>query len=134
MRQRGRWRQRQSLYRRVDDGILRYMAKVYDDPLSRTFGALSDPTRRAIMSFLQTRPGCSVSELADEVSLKLPGVTKHLDVLARARLIKRKKAGRVVSVELRTAPLRRATAWLAQVDAFWTGSLDKLQRRLEGGG
>ena len=107
------------------------MAKVYTDPLSRTFGALTDPTRRAMLAFLETHPGCSVSDLADEVSLKLPGVAKHLDVLSRAKLVARKKKGRVVSLSLRTAPLRRAKAWLAQYDAFWTGSLDKLQRRLE---
>jgi hypothetical protein len=74
-----------------------------------------------------------VSDLAAELPLKLPGITKHLDVLARAKLIKRKKTGRVVSLELRAAPLRRAGAWLAKYDAFWTGSLDKLQRRLERG-
>jgi DNA-binding transcriptional ArsR family regulator len=108
------------------------MAKLYEDPLSLTFGALTDPTRRAILSFLQTNPGCSVSDLAGELPLKLPGITKHLDVLARAKLIDRRKRGRVVSLKLRAAPLRKANAWLAQYDAFWTGSLDKLQRRLEG--
>ena len=109
------------------------MAKLYSDPLSQAFGALTDPTRRAILSILQTRPGCSVSELAAQLPLKLPGITKHLDVLSRARLIKRRKTGRVVSLEVRPAPLRRASAWLAKYDAFWTGSLDKLQRRLERG-
>jgi DNA-binding transcriptional ArsR family regulator len=113
--------------------MLRHMAKQYADPLSQTFGALTDPTRRTILSFLQTHPGCSVSDLAGELPLKLPGITKHLDVLARAKLIERKKAGRVVSLKLRAAPLRRASAWLANYDAFWTGSLDKLQRRLERG-
>jgi DNA-binding transcriptional ArsR family regulator len=107
------------------------MAKRQDDPLSRTFGALTDPTRRTILAFLQANPGCSVSDLADRVSLKLPGVTKHLDVLARAQLVSRRKSGRVVALRVRAAPLRRANAWLARYDAFWTGSLDKLQRRLE---
>jgi DNA-binding transcriptional ArsR family regulator len=107
------------------------MAKLYGDPLSLTFGALTDPTRRAIVSFLRANPGCSVTALADELPLKLPGITKHLDVLARAKLIDRKKRGRVVSLRLRPAPLRKANAWLAQYDEFWTGSLDKLQRRLE---
>jgi DNA-binding transcriptional ArsR family regulator len=109
------------------------MAKLYADPLSHTFGALTDPTRRAILSFLHTHPGSSVSDLAARLPLKLPGVTKHLDVLARAKLIERKKTGRVVSLTLRGAPLRRAGEWLARYDAFWTGSLDKLQRRLERG-
>jgi DNA-binding transcriptional ArsR family regulator len=122
-----------SLVHRRRFTILRYMAKSYEDPLSRTFGALTDPTRRAILSYVHAHPDCSVSELAGELPLKLPGVTKHLDVLTRARLIERRKSGRVVSVRLRTPPLRRAGAWLAQYDAFWIGSLDKLQRRLESG-
>jgi DNA-binding transcriptional ArsR family regulator len=109
------------------------MAKLYDDPLSLTFGALSDPTRRTIMSLLQQHASCSVSELADHLPLQLPGVTKHLDVLERADLIDRAKVGRVVSVTLTQAPLRAARDWLAQYDAFWSGSLAKLQRHLERG-
>ncbi len=108
------------------------MAKRYGDPLSHTFGALTDPTRRAILSFVRRRPGCSVSDLAGELPLRLPGITKHLDVLARAKLIDRKKTGRVVSLNLRAAPLRHASAWLATYEGFWIGSLDKLQRHLEG--
>ncbi len=113
--------------------MVRHMAKLYEDPLSRTFGALADPTRRTIVSLLQQHPGCSVSELAEHLPFKLPGVTKHLDVLARAELIDRTKVGRVVSLELTAAPLSEAKDWLAQYDAFWSGSLDKLQRRLERG-
>jgi len=109
------------------------MAKLFDDSLSLTFGALADPSRRAIMSLLQQDTSCSVSELAEHVSLQLPGATKHLDVLARAELIDRTKLGRVVSVTLTAAPLREARNWLAQYDAFWTGSLAKLQRHLERG-
>jgi DNA-binding transcriptional ArsR family regulator len=108
------------------------MAKLPADALSHTFGALADPTRRTILAFVHRNPGCSVSVVAAQLPLGLPGVTKHLDVLARAKLIVRKKTGRVVSVRTRPAALRRASAWLAKYDAFWTGSLDKLQRRLEG--
>ena len=57
----------------------------------------------------------------------------HLDVLARAGLIDRTKVGRVVSVKLTAAPLREAKNWLTRYEAFWSGSLDKLQRRLERG-
>jgi hypothetical protein len=60
-------------------------------------------------------------------------VIKHLDVLARADLIERTKVGRVVSVQLTAAPMKKAQDWLARYDAFWSGSLDKLQRRLERG-
>ena len=108
------------------------MAKLYEDPLSRTFGALTDPTRRTIVSLLQQH-ACSVSELAEHLPFKLPGIAKHLDVLARAELIERTKVGRVVSVKLTAAPMKAAKDWLAQYDAFWSGSLDKLQRRLERG-
>ena len=107
------------------------MAKYYDDSLSRTFGALADPTRREIVALLTANPGCSVGALAAHLPIKLPGVTKHLDVLSRAELIERNKTGRVVSVILTSAPMRDAHAWLERVDAFWSGSLEKLQRRLE---
>jgi DNA-binding transcriptional ArsR family regulator len=107
------------------------MAKYYGDPLSRTFVAVADPTRRAIVSLLHEDPRCSVSDLAEHFPLKLPGIMKHLDVLAGAELITRTKVGRVVSVELAAEPLRDARAWLGQYDAFWSGSLDKLTRHLE---
>ena len=110
--------------------IVRHIVKYYDDPLSLTFGALTDPTRRTILALLRKHPH-SVSELTEQLPFKLPGVTKHLDVLARAELIERSKAGRVVSVTLTAAPLKDATNWLARYDAFWSGSLDKLQRHLE---
>jgi DNA-binding transcriptional ArsR family regulator len=106
--------------------------KSYEDSLSLTFGALTDPTRRTILLQLRKRP-CSVSALAEHLPFKLPGVTKHLDVLERAALIDRDKVGRVVTVTLSPAPLQEATTWLARYDAFWSGSLDKLQRRLERG-
>ena len=109
------------------------MAKLYTDSLSHTFGALTDPTRRTILTYVRAHPDCSVSNLAAELPLKLPGVTKHLDVLARARLIHRRKRGRVVRLRLRPAPLRRAGDWIAKYDAFWSASLDRLQRRLEAG-
>ena len=100
--------------------------------VSVAFGALTDPTRRTILSLLRTHP-CSVSELAEQLPFTLPGVSKHLDVLERAALIDRTKVGRVVSVTLTAAPLKEATDWLERYDAFWSGSLDKLQRRLERG-
>ena len=112
--------------------IVHYIVKYYDDSLSLTFGALTDPTRRTILSLLRRHP-CSVSEVAEQLPFKLPGVTKHLDVLERAELIDRAKVGRVVTVTLAPTPLRQATAWLARYDAFWSGSLDKLQRHLERG-
>ncbi len=107
------------------------MVKYQSTQLSRTFGALSDATRRAILARLRERPGASVSELAEDLPVKLPGVMKHLDVLAGAGLSERVKTGRVVAVRLAPKPLREATAWLHEYEHFWTGSLDKLKHYLE---
>jgi len=78
-------------------------------------------------------PGLSVSELARPFSLKLPGMTKHLDVLSDAGLITRTKSGRTVAVHLAAAPMREAMAWLNQYERFWTVSLDRLAALAEGG-
>jgi DNA-binding transcriptional ArsR family regulator len=107
------------------------MVKYQETRLSHTFSALGDPTRRAILARLRREPGASVTELARHLPVKLPGVMKHLDVLAAAGLIARVKSGRVVAVHLLPGPLREATAWLQRYERFWSGSLDKLARYLE---
>jgi DNA-binding transcriptional ArsR family regulator len=99
-----------------------------------TFWALADPTRRAVLQRLMKEPGLSVSELAKPLSLKLPGMTKHLDVLSDAGLITRTKTGRTVAVNLSPAPMREAMAWLSQYESFWTVSLDRLVAFVEEGG
>ena len=111
--------------------ILHQMAKYQQARLSRTFGALADPTRRAILARLRQEPGASVTQLARDLPVKLPGVMKHLNVLAAAGLIERVKSGRVVAVHLAPGPLREATSWLQHYERFWSGSLDKLTRYLE---
>jgi DNA-binding transcriptional ArsR family regulator len=95
------------------------------------FWALADPTRRGVLQRLMNEPGLSVSELARPFSLKLPGMTKHLDVLADAGLITRTKTGRTVAVKLSPAPMREAIAWLSQYERFWTVSLDRLVALVE---
>ncbi len=75
---------------------------------------------------LKNKPGLSVSELARPLSLKLPGMTKHLDVLSHAGLITRTKSGRTVAVNLSAAPMQEAIAWLNRYERFWTVSLDRL--------
>jgi DNA-binding transcriptional ArsR family regulator len=112
-------------------GILHQMAKYQEVRLSRTFSALADPTRRAILARLGQQPGASVTQLARDLPVKLPGVMKHLDVLTAAGLIERAKSGRVVAVHLAPGPLREATSWLQHYERFWSGSLDKLTRYLE---
>lgn len=102
--------------------MVNYQAATID----RTFSALADPTRRYVLQRLKDEPGLSVSELARPVSLKLPGMMKHLDVLSDAGLITRTKTGRTVSVTLAAEPMREAMAWLNQYERFWTASLDRL--------
>jgi DNA-binding transcriptional ArsR family regulator len=80
--------------------------------LDRTFAALGDSTRRAILERLARRAGATVSELAEPFAIKLPAVMKHLDVLDQAGLITRSKSGRVVTVRLRRGSMRDAMAWL----------------------
>jgi len=88
------------------------MAKHRTSDIDRIFWALADPTRRGVLQRLIEEPGLSVSELAQPFSLKLPGMTKHLDVLSDAGLITRTKIGRTVAVKLSAAPMQEAIAWL----------------------
>jgi DNA-binding transcriptional ArsR family regulator len=94
--------------------------------LDRTFAALVDPTRRAILARLEQEPGLSVSALAQPFEIKLPAVMKHLDVLETAGLIQRSKTGRTVSVALSPEPMQAALEWLRRYERFWSSSLDRL--------
>ena len=107
------------------------MVKYETDDLGRTFHALADPTRRAILARLETEPGLSVSALAEPFSMQLNAVMKHLDVLSDAGLVSRLKSGRTVSVHLTPEPMEAAMEWLQRYERFWTGSLDKLTALLE---
>ena len=98
----------------------------YQARLDRTFGALVDPTRRAILARLERADEATVSELARPFAIKLPAVMKHLDVLDAAGLITRAKAGRTVTVRLRGEPMREAVDWLRRYERFWSTSLDRL--------
>jgi DNA-binding transcriptional ArsR family regulator len=98
----------------------------YQERLDRTFMALVDPTRRAILAQLERRDGASISELAEPFAIRLPAVMKHLDVLADAGLITRSKSGRTVTVRLRPQPMREAMEWLRRYERFWSNSLDRL--------
>jgi DNA-binding transcriptional ArsR family regulator len=114
------------------------MVKWQDTQLDRTFSALSDPTRRALLTRLEGEDGLSVSELAQPFAMSLPAVMKHLDVLSDAGLITRTKAGRTVSCRLNADPMEEAMGWLARYQRFWTQRLDALEamlneRRREGG-
>lgn len=99
--------------------------------LSRTFAALADPTRRAILARLERDEAVSISALAEPFAIKLPAVMKHLDVLTDAGLIARSKCGRTVDVRLVPGPLREATAWLERYERFWSPRLDRLAAHAE---
>src|SRR5271169_475448 len=96
------------------------------EQLDRTFAALVDPTRRAILARLEREDGASVTELARPFDIKLPAVMKHLDVLHDAGLITRSKEGRTVTVRLSPQPMREALEWLRRYERFWSASLDRL--------
>ena len=98
----------------------------YNAQLDRTFAALVDPTRRAILSRLERADGASISELAKPFKIKLPAVMKHLDVLDQAGLITRSKSGRTVTVRLSAQPMRAAMDWLRRYERFWSAGLDRL--------
>jgi DNA-binding transcriptional ArsR family regulator len=98
----------------------------YQARLDRTFAALVDPTRRAILARLERENAATVSELARPFAIKLPAVMKHLDVLDQAGLIRRAKSGRTVTVRLRPEPMREAVDWLRRYERFWSTSIDRL--------
>ena len=96
------------------------------DPLSATFAALADPTRRAILARL-TLGETSVTELAEPFAMTLPAVTKHLKVLERAGLISRGREAQWRPCKLEAAPLRDAAGWIESYRRFWEDRLDRLE-------
>jgi DNA-binding transcriptional ArsR family regulator len=111
--------------------MVKYSDTAMGRTLDRTFAALSDPTRRALLARLSDDNGLSVSELAKPFSMSLPAVMKHLDVLNDAGLVTRNKAGRTVSCMLKAAPMEDAMQWLARYQRFWTSQLDRLAAFVE---
>ena len=107
------------------------MAKYHETPIDRTFFALADPTRRRVLERLKAEPKLSISELAQPLPIKMPGLMKHLAVLSDAGLISRTKSGRVVTVSLAATPLREAVGWLLDYEAFWNSNLDRLAAFVE---
>src|SRR5712691_12669509 len=107
------------------------MVNYRDGTLDRTFGALADPTRRALLARLAQQPGLAVSELARPFPVSLPAIMKHLDVLSDAGLIERSKSGRTVTCHLKAAPMEQAMNWLARYERYWTEQLDRLAAFLE---
>jgi DNA-binding transcriptional ArsR family regulator len=111
--------------------MLNQMVHLFPDPLDRTFAALADPTRRALLARLSDTENVSVSELARPFPMSLPAIIKHLDVLSDAGLITRRKTGRTVACRLTAGPMEEATRWLNRYQRFWSHQLDRLAEFLE---
>ena len=99
------------------------------DQLSAVFGALSDPTRRAILARL-TEGDRTVAELAAPFSVSQPAISRHLKVLEGAGLISRSRRATARLSHLEAEPLREATAWLASYQEYWEESYDRLDALL----
>jgi DNA-binding transcriptional ArsR family regulator len=106
------------------------MVKYNEAQLDRTFAALADPTRRAMLARLSLGT-LSVSELAEPFDMTLPAVMKHLTVLTEAGLVLREKSGRTVSCELQAKPMEDAVKWLSRYQKFWSDTLDRLAAFVE---
>ena len=100
------------------------------DQLSLTFGALSDPTRRAILTRLADGEA-TVTELAEPFEMSLPAVSKHLKVLERAGLISRGREAQWRPARLDPEPLKEAAGWLDEYRRFWDESFDRLDEYLQ---
>jgi DNA-binding transcriptional ArsR family regulator len=100
-----------------------------DDRLSAVFGALADPTRRAILARL-AGGDATVAELAAPFSVSQPAISRHLKVLEHAGLISRRRRATARLSHLEARPLQDATRWLASYQAYWQDSHDRLDELL----
>jgi DNA-binding transcriptional ArsR family regulator len=100
------------------------------DPLSATFAALADPTRRAILARLSSGEA-SVTQLAEPFEMSMPAVSKHLKVLERAGLIARGREAQWRPCRLEAAPLKEAADWVEEYRRFWEQSFDRLDDYLQ---
>ena len=97
--------------------------------LDQVYGAIADPTRRAILGLL-SRGEVNIGSLADRFPISLNGVSKHVKVLERAGLVERSVRGREHWLRLQPEPLREAARWLDHYRAFWDSRLDALETLL----
>lgn len=97
--------------------------------LDTTLLALADPTRRAILQRLSSGEAC-VTEVARPFDMSLNAVSKHILVLERAKLVKRRKVGREHYLSYRPEPLDEAARWIENTRDFWATRLDALERLL----
>jgi DNA-binding transcriptional ArsR family regulator len=97
--------------------------------LDQTLMALADPTRRSILNRLAAGPA-RVTELAEPFDISLNSVSKHIRILERARLVRRRREGREHILSIDPQPLDEAAEWIDRQRGFWTGRLDALEAAL----
>jgi DNA-binding transcriptional ArsR family regulator len=97
--------------------------------LDAVFHALSDPTRRAMLGRLAERE-CTIGELATPFSMSFAGASKHVRVLERAGLLKRRIRGRIHQCRLQAERLAEAQEWMKRYERFWNARLDALESLL----
>jgi len=100
------------------------------DQLTRTFAALADPTRRAILQRL-AEGEATVNELAEPFPISVQAVSKHLKVLEQAELITRARSAQLRPSRLQGVSLKDAADWLERYRPFWEGGFDRLDERLQ---
>ena len=103
--------------------------KTASDPLSTTFQALADPTRRAILARLALGEA-SVSDLAQPFEISLPAVSRHLKVLEQAGLVSRTREAQWRPCQLNAGPLKDAASWIEHYRRFWDGSFERMDAYL----
>ena len=99
------------------------------DQLSKVFSALSDPTRRDILSRLG-HGDATVTELAEPFAISLPAISRHLKVLESAGLISRDRQAQWRTSSLQAAPLKEAATWMEHLSTLWDGRFDRLDAHL----
>ncbi len=100
------------------------------DPLSLTFAALADPTRRAILARLADGE-CSVTALAEPFDMSLPAVSKHLRVLERAGLVSRRADAQWRHCSIEAGPIKHVVDWAAHYQHLWQGRFTRLDAYLQ---
>jgi DNA-binding transcriptional ArsR family regulator len=106
------------------------MMTIDEDELSRTFAALADPTRRAMLARL-AQGEATVNELAEPFDMSLQAISKHLKVLERAGLITRGRAAQWRPSRLEVAPLELATDWIERYREIWRDRFDRLDQEIQ---
>lgn len=106
------------------------MVEYSDQALDRTFSALADPTRRAILGRLMSGEA-RVTEIAEPFEMSLNAVSKHVAVLEKAGLVKRDVQGRIHQLSFEGAPILEAARWMEETRRFWEARLDALEAFLE---